>query len=43
MYYLDISFSLIGDFHNKFGFRVDHMLKNLLINAVGRQYQYRKE
>jgi hypothetical protein len=38
--YLDISFGLIGDLHDKFSLSVDHMLKNLLINAVGCRPQY---
>jgi hypothetical protein len=31
--YLDISLGFISDFHDKLGLSVDHMLKNLLVNA----------
>lgn len=36
--YLDISFGLIGNLHNKLSLSVNHMLKNLFVNAASRQY-----
>ena len=32
--YLDVSLGLISDLHDKFSLGVDHVLKNLLINAT---------
>jgi hypothetical protein len=32
--YLDVSFGLISDFHDKFRLGVDHMLKDALINTA---------
>jgi hypothetical protein len=39
VYYLDISFGLIGDLHDKLSLSIDHVLKNLFVNATGHQHQ----
>ena len=40
--YLYIRLGFIGNLHDKFSLRVDHVLKDLLINSTGRGTQKRK-